>query len=118
MLALLLLAALVTAGPPWRRAIGLGLAALLPVWSLWLPGGPLFRGLVALFAFWGAARVLDLARDPRRHRACERVALVFALIDTRTLEWQAPHIDGGAFGKAAAWIPVGLLAVTTAVPSP
>lgn len=115
MLALLLLAALVTAGPPWRRAVGLGLAALLLVWSLWLPGGPLLRGMVALLAFWGAARVLDLARDARPHSARERVAFVFALIDTRTLKWQSPRVDVAAFAKAAVWIPVGLLAVTTAV---
>ncbi len=115
MLALLLLAALVTAGPPWRRALGLGLGCLLLLWSLWLPGGPLFRGVVALFAFWGAARVLDLARDPRPHTAGQRIAFVLALIDTRTLAWQAPRIDYAALAKAAVWIPVGLLAITTAV---
>jgi len=114
-LALLLLAALVTDGPRWRRASGLALAALLLVWSLWLPGSPLFRGLVALLAFWGAARVLDLARDPRPRSPAWRVAFVVALVDTRTLEWHSPRLDHAAFLKTAIWVPIGLLALTTAV---
>lgn len=113
-LALLLLAALVTAGPPWRRALGLALACLLLVGSLWLPGSPLFRGVIALLAFWGAARVLDLARDPRPYTAGERLAFVLAVIDTRTLVWRAPRVDVAALAKAAVWIPIGLLAITTA----
>jgi hypothetical protein len=114
-LALLLLAALVTAGPPWRRALGLGLAALLLVWAACVPGTPLQRGVLALLAFWGAARVLDLARDPRSRAPLERIVMVLALIDPRQLQWGPPHFDRGAFLKAATWIPVGLLALALAV---
>lgn len=115
MLALLLLAALVTSGPPWRRALGLGLAALLLVWAACVPGPPLQRGVLALLAFWGAARVLDLARDPSPRPPLERIFIAVALIDPRQLRWGPPRLDGAAFLKAAAWIPVGLLALGLAV---
>ncbi len=114
-LALLVLAALVTAGPPWRRRLGLALAAALLLWSPWLPGTPLSRGVMALLAFWGAARVLDLSRETRASSPAARIAFVFAIVDTRQLEWHAPRLDLAALRKAAFWIPTGLLAVTAAI---
>lgn len=114
MLALLLLAALVTAGPPWRRALGLGLAAIVLLWSTTVPGTPLQRGVLALLVFWGAARILDLAREPRPRSPGERLLLPLALLDPRQMRWGVPHLDRAAFRKAALWIPLGLAALTIA----
>ncbi len=115
MLALLLLAALVTAGPPWRRALGVGLAALLLPWSALIPGSPLLRGVLALLGFWGLARVIDLAREPRPLRPLARMIFAVALVDTRQLRWTSPQLDHQALGKAATWVPIGLLALLVAV---
>ncbi len=114
MLALLLLSALVTAGPLWRRQLGLVLAALLVLWPLAIDGGPLLRGLLALVGFWGAARVLDLARMPIPLSPVHRAIFVVALIDTRNLRWSRPRVDLGAFTKTAVWVPIGLAALWAA----
>jgi hypothetical protein len=74
------LAALVTAGPPWRRGARPRARHLRPAWPLWLPGPPLQRAMAAIATFWAAARVLDLAREsrslaphaPRPHRRHHR----------------------------------------------
>lgn len=115
MLALLLLAGLVTAGPPWRRALGVGLAALLLPWSLAIDGGPLLRGVLALLAVWGFARVIDLARERRALDPGERLLLVVALLDTRQLHRTAPRLDHRAALKTVTWISIGLLALAGAV---
>jgi hypothetical protein len=117
-LALLLLAALVTAGPPWRRALGLGLALPLLPWSLALQGPPLLRGVLALLIFWGVARVYDLAREPRPLSPAFRLAFVVAIIDLRQLRWGRPWLAVDALIKAAVWIPLGLLALAVAVARP
>lgn len=117
MLALLLLAALVTAGPPWRRGLGLALAALLVLWPLTIPGGPLLRGLLALLSFWGAARIVDLARMRGSLSPIQRTILVVALIDTRNLRWSRPRLDLAAFTKAVVWVPIGLVALWAAARS-
>ena len=101
MLALLLLAALVTAGAPWRRGLGLGLAALLLPWSLALPGDPLLRAVVALLAIWGVARTYELAVVRRPMAPLARMAFVVALIDTRRLQWGPARLDLGAFLRVA-----------------
>lgn len=115
MLALLLLAALITAGPPWRRDLGLVLALLLLLWPLAIPGSPLLRGCLALFGFWGAARILDLARATRPLRPLQRVGLVVSVIDTRHLRWSAARVDLGALLKACAWLPLALAALWAAL---
>ena len=113
MLALLLLAALVTAGPPWRRGLGLALAGLLLPACFALPDLPLLRGVVALLAFWGCARVVDLTREPGPMTPLARMLFVVAIIDTRRLERIAPRLDHAALLRLAVWIPVGLLALHT-----
>lgn len=114
MLALLLLAALVTAGPPWRRGLGLVLALLLLLWPLAIPGGPLLRGLLALLGFWGAARILDLARMRAPLSPVRRAIFVVALIDTRNLRWSGRRLDRAALAKPALWVPIGLAALWAA----
>ncbi len=111
MLALLILAALVTAGPPWRRGLGLILALLLLLWPLTIPGGPLLRGLLALVGFWGAARIVDLARMRGRLSTLQRAIFVIALIDTRNLRWSRPRLDLAALTKPVIWAPIGLAAL-------
>jgi hypothetical protein len=113
-LALLLLAAVITAGPPWRRRLGLALAALLVLWPLRIAGGPLLRGLLALIGFWGAARIIDLARMRGRLSPLQRAIFVVALVDTRNLRWPGPRLDLAAFTKTAVWIPIGLAALWAA----
>lgn len=111
MIALLILAALVTAGPPWRRGLGLALALVLLLWPLTIPGDPLLRGLLALVGFWGAARVVDLARMHRPLSAIQRAIFVVALIDTRKLRWSRPRLDLAALAKPVVWVPIGLVAL-------
>ena len=115
MLALLLLAALVTAGPPWRRGLGLGLAVLLLLWPLGSPRPPLLRGFLALFAFWGAARVLDLSREARPLTPAQRTGFVVAVLDTRQLRWSAPRLDLPALLKATVGLGLGLGALALAL---
>jgi hypothetical protein len=113
-IALLLLAALVTAGAPRRRGLGLALAMLVLLWPLVIPGGPLLRALLALVGFWGAARIIDLARMPDSLPALQRAVFVVALIDTRNLRWSRPRLDLAAFTKPIVWVPIGLAALWTA----
>jgi hypothetical protein len=110
-LALLILAALVTTGPTWRRALGLALALALVLWPLAVDAPPLIRGLLALFTFWGAGRVLDLARDPRAYPAPRRVAHVLAVVDTRQLTRVPPALDRRALLAGAAWLAVSVFAL-------
>jgi len=116
-IALLLLAALVTAGTPWRRGLGLALALLVLLWPLTIPGGPLLRGLLALVGFWGAARIIDLARMPDSLPPIQRAVFVVALIDTRNLSWSRPRLDLAAFTKPIVWVPIGLAALWAATAS-
>jgi hypothetical protein len=113
-LALLILAALVTAGPAGRRGLGLALAALLLLWPLMIPGGPLLRGLLALVGFWGAARIVDLARMRGELSPLQRALFVVALIDTRNLRWSRPRLDLAALTKPVVWVPIGLVALWAA----
>lgn len=118
MLALLLFAALITAGPPWRRALGLALATLLLPACLTVPGPPLLQAVVALLAFWGVARVVDLARDPQPTTPLGRMLFVVAIIDTRRLTPTAPRLDQRALLRLGVWIPLGLIALHTALLQP
>ena len=114
MLALLLLAALVTAGPPWRRVLGLLLAICAASWPLWIPGSPLHRSLIAIFSFWAAARVLDLARESHALRPAHRVAHVVAFLDTRPLQRVAPALDVRGFLRGGVWLATSLIALSLA----
>jgi len=116
-IALFLLAALITAGAPWRRGLGLALALLVLLWPLVIPGDPLLRALLALIGFWGAARIIDLARMPDSLPALQRAVFVVALIDTRNLSWSRPSLDLAAFTKPIVWLPIGAAALWAAVHS-
>lgn len=119
MLALLLLAALVTAGPPWRRAIGLAIALGLILWPPALDAStPLLRGFLALFTFWGAARVLDLAREPRALSPLHRVVHVVAILDTRAVTGTRVAFRPRLLLACAVWTAVGLLALSHAADAP
>jgi hypothetical protein len=107
-LALLLLAALVTAGPPWRRALGLALAVAAALWPLTLDGTPLARGTAALLTFWSAARVLDLARERRPLAPAHRMAHAVAILDTRKLRRVPAWFDRVDLLAAAAWLLVAV----------
>lgn len=99
MLALLALAALVTAGPRPQRALGLALAlpAFLAPFSA---ESTLARAVLAGVAFWGFARLIDLARDTRGLGPLRRVAHVLAVVDSRLVTFSAPRIDVPAFSRA------------------
>lgn len=114
MLALLLLAALVTAGSPGRRALGLVLA--LP--AFFVPFGassPLPRAFLAAAAFWGFARLIDLAREPRDFGALRRVVHVLAIVDSRRCTWVVPRLDLAAWGRTALACVFGYMSLWTAV---
>lgn len=118
MLALLLLAALLTAGPPWRRALGLALAISAALWPLWIPGTPLQRCLLTILSFWAAARVLDLARETRPLRPLRRVVHILVLLDTRPLQPVLPRLDRRALARGPAWLAASLLALHHATAAP
>lgn len=114
MLALLLFAALLTAGPPWRRGLGLALAITVAAWPLWLDGPPLQRAIASIATFWAAARVLDLARESRSLGPGTRLAHIVAFIDVRALQSVAPSFDRRAWICLPAWLATSLLALTGA----
>lgn len=120
MLALFILAALLTAGPAWRRALGLVVAVAAMLAPLAVPGPPLLRGTLALLGFWGAARVLDLARETREFSPGRRVFHVLALIDTRQLRFVRPRFDRRAlaFAAAATWAAWHVLDLAGRTPPP
>lgn len=120
MLALLLLAALTTAGPSgpsglsglsWRRVLGLALALAAVLLPLALDASPLERGTYALFTFWGAARVLDLAREPRPLSPVHRMAHVAAIVDTRALRPIDPALRLDTLFAGILWLALCLLAL-------
>lgn len=114
MLALLVLAALVIAGSPARRVVGLALA--LPAFLV--PFGaptPLTRALLAAAAFWGFARLVDLAREPRALTPLRRVGHLIAVVDSRRVRWVAPGLDLAALARAALAAVFGYLSLWTAI---
>jgi hypothetical protein len=78
------------------------------------PGAPLHRFLIAIFSFWAAARVLDLARESHALRPAHRLAHVVAFLDTRPLQRVAPTFDLRGFIRGLAWLATSLIAVTLA----
>lgn len=113
MLVLLVLAALVTAGPPLRRALGLALA--LPVFVLpFAADSTMARAILAGAAFWGFARLIDLAREPRVMPPLHRAAHVLAVVDSRRVSFAAPRVDLRAFGRVALAAAAAYLALWTA----
>ncbi|MFY0541896.1 MBOAT family protein [Nannocystis pusilla] len=100
MLALLVLAALVTAGSPLRRALGL-LVALPAFLAPFGADSPFLRALLAAAAFWGFARLIDLAREPREFGPLRRVVHVLAIVDSRRCEWVPPRFDVAVWSQTA-----------------
>lgn len=100
MLALLVLAALVTAGSPLRRALGL-LVALPAFLAPFGAGSPFLRALLAAAAFWGFARLIDLAREPREFGPLRRVVHVLAIVDSRRCERVPPRFAVGVWSRTA-----------------
>jgi hypothetical protein len=96
-------AALLAAGSPARRALGLAASAagLAAPWLV--PASfPLGRALVALGAAWGLARVVDLARGRVPGAgALRRVAHAFLLVDTRALVRAPRAVEPRLLGRAA-----------------
>jgi hypothetical protein len=114
MLALLVLAALVTAGPPVRRALGLLIA--LPAFAAPFEAtSPLARALLAAAAFWGFARLVDLAREPRPFGPVRRVVHVLAIVDSRRCTFTTPGFDRAAWTRAAIACAFGYMSLWTAV---
>ena len=114
MLALLVLAALVTAGSPARRVLGLVLA--LPAFlAPFAASGPLARAILAAVAFWGFARLVDLAREPREFGPLRRIAHLLAVIDSRRVVWVAPHLDLPGLARIAVASALGYLSLWTAI---
>lgn len=114
MLTLLALAALLTAGSAPRRALGLLLGLLLLLFPP-TASTPLARGVLAAIAFWGLARLLDLAREPRPMSPLRRVAHALAIVDTRRVTLGRPRVDGRALGRAALALPLGYLSLWAGV---
>lgn len=113
MLVLLVLAALVTAGSSLRRVFGLALA--LPMFALpFQAESTMARAILAGAAFWGFARLIDLAREPRPLSPLHRAAHVLAVVDSRRVSFTAPHLDLRAFGRVALAAAAAYLALWTA----
>lgn len=99
----LAVAALLAAGSPARRALGLAASAVGLVAPWLVPASfPLGRALIALGAVWGLARVVDLARGRVPEAgALRRAAHVFLLVDTRALVRAPRAVEPRLLGKAA-----------------
>lgn len=118
MLATLLTAALLTAGPPWRRVLGLALAIAAALWPLTISAPPLQHFLLTIFSFWAAARVLDLARETRPLSPLHRVVHILVLLDTRPLQPVPPALDRRALVRGPVWGAVAALALHHALSAP
>jgi hypothetical protein len=96
-------AALLAAGSPARRALGLAASAAGLVAPWLVPARfPLARALVALGAAWGLARVVDLARGRvPGASALRRAAHAFLLVDTRALARASRAVEPRLLGRAA-----------------
>src|SRR5690606_27443802 len=114
MLALLVLAALVTAGSPVRRVLGL-LLALPAFLAPFAAAGPLARALLAATAFWGFARIVDLAREPREFGPLRRIAHLLAVVDSRRVVWVTPRLDLPGLAWLALASVLGYMSLWTAI---
>lgn len=114
MLALLVLAAVVTAGSPVRRVLGLVIA--LPAFLAPFDAASLLaRAILAAVAFWGFARLIDLAREPRGFGPLRRIAHVLAIVDSRRLVWGSPRLDLPGLARVALMAVLGYMSLWTAV---
>jgi hypothetical protein len=108
------LAALLAAGGRLRRAVALLLAAGVVTLPFLVPApAPMLTFVVALLAFWGAVRVIELCRLSLP--ATRRLWHVFALFDTRATRRVLPERDDPQLARAALHLVVGTLGLTTAL---
>jgi hypothetical protein len=94
-LAILSIAALVAGGPSRARRWSATIVAASALFVTPLTGGePLWLlAFTSLTAAWGAATVIDLARDPRGLSPFARVFQIFAMYDTRRARAIPPRFD-------------------------
>jgi len=98
-----LVAAVVTAGSPVRRALGvmLSIASMTPVW--WVPvQHTLFRALWVIIAFSGMMRTVDLRRGHWTLK--NRLVHVTSVVDERRLVRARPSADLVALGQTVLWL--------------
>jgi hypothetical protein len=86
-------------------ASGLTLPFLLPA------PFPMLTFVVALLAFWGLVRVVELCRERQPRPFTQRLWHVFALFDSRATSRVPPRRDRRQFGRAALHLAIGVLGV-------
>jgi len=95
-------AALITAGPRWRRRLGLLLGcACVALPFLARPRAPLLCFVIGLVAVVAVMRSIDLARDDSGLPWPRRLWLMFAVFDVRRVERRPPGLDLGAMAAVA-----------------
>jgi hypothetical protein len=107
-LALALVAALLTARSAWRRAVGLLVAASMLAVP-WLAAWPITRGALALGGVAALGRVIDLYRKRRNVRPMRRVWHVLSTIDSWQARSATPGLDTRAAGRVLLWAAVATL---------
>lgn len=89
-----LIAALLAAGPAWRRGTALLVVATgIPVAWLAPTDHPTFRAFVALGSLWFTARTVELVREPRPVPVGRRLWHIVGLVDTLRVRHIAPRMD-------------------------
>ncbi|HVG61943.1 MAG TPA: MBOAT family protein [Hyalangium sp.] len=100
-------AALLAAGPKWRRAMALlVVGAALPVPYLAPAGYPAYRAFVALGSLWFLARVIELVRERGSIPAWLRAWHAVGLVDTLRARRIAPTVDLPALTRLLLCIPI------------
>jgi hypothetical protein len=99
-----ILAALLAGGPRGRRALGL-VVALFELALPWqVPAEhTLWRAILALVAFVGSVRVLDLALARAELSPLRRIWHAIAFVDTMRVTYAKPALDGSAALRACAY---------------
>ncbi|QRK12522.1 hypothetical protein JQX13_22345 [Archangium violaceum] len=102
-----LAAALLAAGPVWRRTAALFvMSAALPVAFLAPADHQTFRAFVALGSLWFLARTVELVREPRHLPVARRIWHAVGLVDTRLARRRAPSLDRPALLRLLLCIPL------------
>jgi membrane bound O-acyltransferase family protein len=102
-----MIAALLAAGPAWRRAMAvLVMGAASPVPFLAPEDFPAFRAFVALGCLWFMARLIEVLRVPRPLPPARRVWHVVGLVDTFRARRMAPKVDWQAVTRLVLSVPL------------
>jgi hypothetical protein len=108
--ATLVLAAVLAAGGRGRRILALALTPVVLVLPFALgSGAPFLRLSVAMIAFWGTVRVIDLCREQPARSWGIRVWHIFAIFDTRWTSRVPRRFDRGRFARAGIHALLGAL---------